>query len=151
MSRLFPVPELLFFGCQERELGHYWWLTPSGSRRCDARQFNPAVPQVFRFTDGVTDEDVRSDERQRAWAIREKRAPRELRIAVLPANRRQGGARLTGVEGWTYLGWWDYVVDKRPGSNSGVLLRGEYDFDYMRAIAEGMFGVERTKGLVLCP
>lgn len=42
---------------------------------------------------------------------------------------------VTHKDGWTALSFWDYTIDKRPGSNANFLTRGEYDFEEMVTLA----------------
>lgn len=141
-------PEVIFFGYRPRE-GHWWWLSlENWKSELDVHEFNPDVPVLLRYTDGVDAQECRGDAHRRAYEIQERgKATTRQRIPLLPEHSGQGSAKLTIHEGWTYLGWWDYAGDKRPGSNSGVLAKGEKSFEEMVALARGAFPVERVAGL----
>lgn len=141
------MSDLFCFGCQ-RSAGHYWWLTIDGYRTpLDPQKLNPEVPEAFRYVDGVDEELVRRREQQRAYEAQNGRELSRKLVPFLPNDKKQGSAKLTVIEGWTYLAWWDYLVDRRGGSNSGVLMKGEHSFEKMSHVAKAMFG-KRAEGLV---
>jgi hypothetical protein len=51
----------------------------------------------------------------------------------------EGRAKLSHVVDWTVLAWWDYSVDKRPGSNSALVVKGKHDFDEMLDLLRAHF------------
>jgi hypothetical protein len=148
---------ILFFGCLDRS-GHYWRTMPvfrcdrcrheesehrdMGDMECEhcdclnfirplqwASYYMPtaleppesAAPKLFQYIDG----------------------DREHRFR--PSDEKQGAAKLTVEDGWTLLSWHDYLVDKRPGSNSAVLVNQVRTFQDMRTLAESIFGKERAE------
>lgn len=57
-----------------------------------------------------------------------------------PRNTSKAGVcMLTYLEGWSILAWWDYSVDKRPGSNSALVAKGTYSFDQMMLLLNSEF------------
>lgn len=40
----------------------------------------------------------------------------------------EGKCTLNKKDGMTCISFWDYSIDKRPGSNSAFLVEGDYDF-----------------------
>jgi hypothetical protein len=60
-----------------------------------------------------------------------------------PYKRRfeevEGEARLSYVDGWTVLGWWDRSVDHRGNANSNIVARGQWDFASMLEIGRAQF------------
>ena len=139
MTRL-PASEVICFGCQ-REAGHYYWLALDDYRlRLDASEFNPEVPELLRCTDGHTSDLRRRVAQKNAYREQEGMDTEPSPLVTLPDDTRQGSAKLTVHGGWTYLGWWDYTIDRRPGSNSGLLVKGELTFDRMRTLALALFG-----------
>lgn len=61
----------------------------------------------------------------------------------------QSAARLSLVDDWTILAFWDYTAGTRPGSNSAFLAPGERPFDEMIALAREHFPtiVERIEAV----
>lgn len=53
--------------------------------------------------------------------------------------QKQGVAKITSVDGWTIMAFWDRSVDSRENSNSAFVAKGEFDFDQMCQIAEETF------------
>lgn len=103
--------EAYYFGCQ-RESGHYWWPSEYAHGR-------------------VTDRDAR--------LIVGPNIHPKIDSGFCPKRDVQGHAKLTEVEGWTILSFWDNSVDRRPGSSSSFVARGIWTFDAMKAIAEAQF------------
>lgn len=57
-----------------------------------------------------------------------------------PRNTSKAGVcTLTYLEGWSILAWWDYSVDKRPGSNSALVAKGTHSFDQMMLLLNSEF------------
>ncbi len=54
-------------------------------------------------------------------------------------GQTQGAARLSKVNDWTVLAWWDRTGDARGNSNSCIVARGEHGFDEMLALANQHF------------
>lgn len=49
-----------------------------------------------------------------------------------PREEPEGMVRPTRPPpGWSYVAWWDRQGDKRGGSNSGILARGEWTADQL--------------------
>lgn len=66
------------------------------------------------------------------------------------STRAQGAANLVEVRGWTVLAWWDYTGDKRPGSNSALIVEGCHSFDdVLHVMAEAFPTVYRRQPHVL--
>lgn len=51
----------------------------------------------------------------------------------------QSAARMSLVDGWTVLAFWDRTADHRGNSNSAFLAPGSHTFDEMRALAREHF------------
>lgn len=51
----------------------------------------------------------------------------------------EGRALIHHKEGWTALSFWDRSVDKRRGSNSNFLAKGDHSFETMLTLAEEYF------------
>lgn len=51
----------------------------------------------------------------------------------------QGASELHQKEGWTALAFWDYSIDKRPGSNSVFFAEGLHTFAEMCQISREHF------------
>lgn len=51
----------------------------------------------------------------------------------------EGRARITHLDGWTILAFWDRSLDRRDASNSAFLLQGTHDFQAMVAMASARF------------
>lgn len=51
----------------------------------------------------------------------------------------EGVGRLTIVDGWTILGFWDRSVDTRGGSCGAFVAIGVHDFEEMKWLAAGYF------------
>jgi hypothetical protein len=58
---------------------------------------------------------------------------------VGPQDQTEGVARLTHVDGWTVLSFWDRSVDNRRGSHSTFVLRGTHAFDDAVRLAREVF------------
>lgn len=56
-----------------------------------------------------------------------------------PREQPQGAALLHYKDGWTALSFWDRSVDRRLGSNSTFMFRGEHDFDALVKLAQERF------------
>lgn len=56
-----------------------------------------------------------------------------------PTTLAQGHAKLTHLNGWTFLGFPDYSVDDRAKSHSTFALRGIHDFAAAVALARERF------------
>lgn len=85
--------------------GHHLW-TPDGKTTWSVR-----LP--WESIDGVLAEDP-------ALADQRRRTPWSL------GDQPEGVARLHHRDGWTALAWWDRSCDRRFGSNSAVIARGEH-------------------------
>jgi hypothetical protein len=48
-----------------------------------------------------------------------------------PTPEVDGHAKITHIEGWTVLAWWDRSIDKRGKSNSALVAKGHYHFASM--------------------
>lgn len=54
-------------------------------------------------------------------------------------TRTQGDAALHHVNSWTILAWHDYTIDRRPGSNSVLMVKGTHSFAVMLKFLEAHF------------
>ena len=113
--------EAYYFGCWD-DSGHYWHTSPL-KQYLPGRKIDERVPLQLRrgkidsrFCPGVVDGE---NYKSRSEAV--------------------GEGRLTHVEGWTVLGWWDRSIDSRPGSNSNIVAMGTWDYTVMIAIADAQF------------
>lgn len=104
--------EAYYFGCH-RESGHYWWY--------------PDRLSDFRLREGAIITKVGA-------GIHPK-----IDSGFCPRPDVQGNGKLTEIDGWTVLSFWDNSVDKRSNSSSSFVARGAYDFAAMKAIAEAQF------------
>lgn len=52
---------------------------------------------------------------------------------------KNGSATLTRLDGWTVLSFPDNSVDSRPASNSGYVIKGEFEFQDAVDIAKSCF------------
>ena len=53
---------------------------------------------------------------------------------------KEGASKLHHKDGWTALAFWDYSVDKRPGSNSVFFAEGIHGFEHMIQFGKDYFG-----------
>lgn len=58
---------------------------------------------------------------------------------LCPFNRKAGSAKLHHKDGWTALAFWDYSIDKRPGSNSVFFIEGIHGFYHMIQFGKNYF------------
>lgn len=58
---------------------------------------------------------------------------------LCPKETKEGAAKLTYAEGLTFLAFWDYSGDSRPGSNSVFVTFGRLSFDQMLTVAKLLF------------
>lgn len=58
---------------------------------------------------------------------------------MTPREQPEGVARLTHVEGWTVLAFWDRSIDNRHGSHSTYVLRGTLAYDDAARLAREAF------------
>lgn len=97
------IKALLYFGCI-RESGHYLWINES------MRIHNWATLRDVAKVTGVTQRFVDC-----------------IDGIYMPFDTRQGCYRLSHVPPFKIIGWHDYTIDKRPGSNSNLLAVGMDD------------------------
>lgn len=109
--------EAYFFGCWQ-QAGHYW-----------RHPRNPCMPD--------------SDIVKRVGLARIDGGFCPGSVAGKPFDRSRPEveceARLTHIEGWTILGWWDRSVDRRGACNSNIVVRGTYDYAAMLAVLHAQF------------
>ena len=89
---------VIYFGCGERDLGHYWF-GPGSSLHLRQGEGRPSFEIDGRF------------------------APRDENGKEQP----QGIWRCTVIDNWTICAWWDRSVDRRPESNAAFCVRGLHD------------------------
>lgn len=124
------MDEVLFFGCWSR-VGHHLW-TPRG--------------QIS---------DRRDLERIGGKSLDGDFAPHLSHLGYCNCPQIEGSAALHHLDGWTILSFWDRSIDRRKGSNSSFLARGELSFGEMVAVAKEhypevwrrySFAIELSKG-----
>lgn len=123
--------------------GHYLW-TPDGRRTYDAPL--PASLSRRHLDDSLFGDPALAD-------LSGTRRGEPPRWPGDEAHQPQGVARLTHLDGWTVLGWWDRTGDQRFGSNSAFLARGTLTAEELARLgAETFPGVwARVAGMVLPP
>lgn len=94
-----------------RQAGHYWWAPGMHST------LGGPLPHPF---DGV--HPPGADDRD-PWR----------------RDETQGVVRRVIVDGWTVLAFWNRMDDKRPGSNSAFVVRGDLSYDDAMARAREAF------------
>ena len=99
-----------YFGCQ-RESGHYWWRPDRLPYGTSSHVAQTVGPNIHPKVDG----------------------------GFCPKRDVQGNAKLTEIDGWTILSFWDNSIDTRKNSSSSFVAKGSYDFDAMQAIAREQF------------
>ena len=99
-----------YFGCQQQS-GHYWWRPDRLPCGSSSHVQQAVGPSIHPKIDG----------------------------GFCPKRDIQGNAKLTEIDGWTILSFWDNSIDKRGQSSSSFVAKGSYDFDGMLAIAEAQF------------
>lgn len=102
--------EAYYFGCQ-RESGHFWWRPDRLPYGASSHVAQKVGPLIHPKIDS----------------------------GFCPKRGIQGHAKLTQIDGWTILSFWDNSVDSRPGSSSSFVARGAYDLTTMQAIAREQF------------
>lgn len=106
------MDKVYYFGCWS-ESGHYLW------DHCGRRisQTNSDLPRDFPMQVNALDG------------------------GLIPERSRSGNgeAYLAHVNGWTIISFVDCSVDKRPGSHSAFVLRGEKPFETALAEAREWF------------
>jgi hypothetical protein len=115
-----PAVEAYYFGCWS-DLGHYWHAVSPENAYTPAREIEARVPEAMRhgrIDGGFCPGHAKGDPYRRS------------RPEV------EGEAKLSHVDGWTVLGWWDRSVDKRGSCNSNVAAKGTHDFTTMSEIAK---------------
>lgn len=68
-----------------------------------------------------------------------KRMRLDTTHAPKDAREREGRAAVHHVDGWTVVAWWDRSVDRRHGSNSAFLMKGEHSFSAVLLAAGNAF------------
>lgn len=113
---------MIYFGCIQRP-GHYLWRP---GLHFSSREVKDKLERdgIYPKCDGGFCPGVYYDVR-RPW-----RRPRE---------QIEGLAKVTHLNGWTILSFWDRSVDSRGGSNSTFLEQGTLTFDEMVAKAKEVF------------
>lgn len=95
-----------YFGCHDAGTGHFWWKPGFKDRhlypRYD-REFPAERARLFQKIDG----------------------------GFAPQPEVPGHAKITHIEDWTVLAWWDRSVDHRPASNSALIVLGTHHFASM--------------------
>lgn len=106
-----------YFGCWG-DVGHYLW---DGDQR-PPRMLRPAavLPAALHQLDAPYPPHAEL-----------KYVPPELQV--------QGLGRLSHVDGWTVLAFWDRSVDRRPGSHSTFVAEGAHGYDAMVALCRARF------------
>lgn len=102
--------EVLYYGCELRESGHYAWR-PNWQRWSAPTPFDSNL----RLPGSAT----------------------ELDGGFTPpmSEEKNGKARLTHVDGWTVLSFWDNSMDKRPGSHATFAVDDTVDFETILQLA----------------
>jgi hypothetical protein len=113
--------EAYYFGCWD-DSGHYWH-TSNIKPYLPSRKIDERVPEGLRrgkidsgFCPGV----LRGE--------KYRNQPEEV-----------GDARITHMDGWTVMAWWDRSIDHRPGSNSAIVAEGKWDLTCMMEIGNVQF------------
>src|SRR4051812_43443145 len=107
-------PRVYYFGCGEG-YGHFWFL-PRGERTRGWQSSSAvadAMRTVFPRIDGI--------------------------FTPNDCPEVEGEAKLTYVNGWTVLAWWDRSVDHRGKANSALVCHLPRDFDQMVALLAILF------------
>lgn len=99
--------EVLYYGCDLRESGHYAWR-PNWQRWRAPTPFDGTTGSATMLDGGGF---------------------------TPPMGEENGKARLTHVDGWTVLSFWDNSMDKRPGSHATFAVDDTVDFETMLQLA----------------
>ncbi|HMI93821.1 MAG TPA: hypothetical protein VK509_20750 [Polyangiales bacterium] len=111
--RTVPAFDRFYFGCGERDKGHFWWLPDARERQLSCGFDYP--PPWGALVDNRL---------QPSGALQDV----------------QGSTALHRKDGWTAIAWWDRSgPDKRPGCCSVYAQRGEHDFTAMVAAFRASF------------
>lgn len=116
---------MLYFGCANSDSGHYLWRAENEHAwplpelpKAFARNRNPYARLDGGFTPTAMDRHGKD---------------------VDPETQHEGVARVTHIEGWTVLSFWDRSVDHRNGSHSTYIELGTFDFAEMAKRAQAAF------------